>query len=697
MNRETAEKIETIIRALTGPGDRGEPLTGIDISEQFRPEEVSPAAIAANLNAAFLIVLSGGFHPLYREAEDYIRRRKADPSWREAVEFYDEGPGILHSEIADACSRERRFEEELHRLYSWIRGAGDLTDRKETIKRLWAVFFPEGLSLCEERERAIGLLREKRRVDLTGLNPSPIRDPAREVLFTSNVLLTIPSRSVDIDELPFGTSLREGLKRAVEEEQLYWYDHPIQIGVERERNEVIYGLTGLDEAVAFEKERGTVDGGARLSCLLSVSVTHRGLQGIAKEYLEGELRRSDIRHLDLYIFTEAETSRLLEEVLIPAAERYMEGADCGLLREVIGVDGEYGRHYSFLKAIAALWQVLVDQRVRGTFKIDLDQVFPQRELVEQSGASAFEHLKTPLWGAEGIESGGGEVELGMIAGALVNKADIATSLYTPDVCLQERELTADELVFFSRLPQALSTEAEMMTRYRGEDIDGERRCIQRVHVTGGTCGILVRSLRRHRPFTPTFIGRAEDQAYLLSVLFKGRGKRLRYVHKDGLIMRHDKEAFAGEAIRTAYAGKLIGDYARGLWFTFYARALPWPLEETKKVIDPFTGCFVSSVPFTLAYLRLALKAASFFKDGKDQEGLELLQIGTRRLHRVIGRLLGEPEPLTKAYQRERDGWEMYYDVLDRLEEGLHRGDAFALEIRRRARGLIEDCRMNLKA
>ena len=61
-----------------------------------------------------------------------------------------------------------------------------------------------------------------------------------------------------------------------------------------------------------------------------------------------------------------------------------------------------------------------------------------------------------------------------------------------------------------------STVAEMMARYDGAPQDGRARCLERIHVTGGTNGILIDALRRHRPFTPTFIGRAEDQAYLLT-------------------------------------------------------------------------------------------------------------------------------------------------------------------------------------
>ena len=173
-----------------------------------------------------------------------------------------------------------------------------------------------------------------------------------------------------------------------------------------------------------------------MTCLLSVSVTHPGLHAIARRYVEAELAAAEpLRHLDVFVFTEDDTERLVDEVLAPAADRSLPSdpavapdARRARLREVFGVDGAYGRHYTFLKAVTALWQVLIDPDVRGTFKIDLDQVFPQTELVAETGGSAFEHLETPLWGALGVDAQGRELELGMIAGALVNERDIGRGL-----------------------------------------------------------------------------------------------------------------------------------------------------------------------------------------------------------------------------------------------------------------------------
>ncbi len=694
------KKFEQIILHLTSSSEGIEPLSGIDITGQFRPEEEAVSAVARNLNAAFLISLAGDLHPLYNQAMKYLSDHEQHPSWKNAVSFYKDGLTLIHSEIADKCYATEGLQEKINRLYSVVMNPEDRSSCSETINALRQVFFPEGVSLDQEREEKISRLREKRKITITRLNERPIENPASEILFTSNILLTVPSPDKSIDDLPINYSLKRALKQVVAENQLFWYDHPVHIGTDRENNEVIYGLKGLDNTVEFEKQRGTIKEGDRLNCVLSVSVTHEGIQSIAKEYLQEELKREqDIHHLNLFIFTEADTSRLIDEILSPAVSEYIGADTRGLFYEIFGVDGEYGRHYTFLKAVSAFWQVFIDPEIRGTFKIDLDQVFPQKELVQQSGASAFEHLKTPLWGAEGIDFRGEKIELGMLAGALVNQKDIRISLFRPDVKFPTGEIKGDEVIFFSRLPQALSTEAEMMTRYHdGDLLNGKDHCIQRIHVTGGTNGILIESLRRYRPFTPAFIARAEDQAYILSVLFKDTDKNLRYLHKDGLIMRHDKEAFAGEAIEAAALGKIIGDYVRILLTSYYVEALPWPLKKTKETIDPFTGCFVSHIPFTVVYLRLALKTATFFSEGgkeKNQKGLEFSQLGTKRLHGLINELAKGQNPPEKRYRREKEGWDIFYEVLDRVEKGIQQGEEFALELQKKAMNLIKECNLEV--
>ncbi|MEM9980522.1 MAG: hypothetical protein AAF808_23090, partial [Cyanobacteria bacterium P01_D01_bin.2] len=407
-------------------------------------------------------------------------------------------------------------------------------------------------------------LRQQRTVSIDRLNPNPIDNPAKQVLFTSNALLTMPLGSADLSN--FDADFQSQLAEAADDPQLYWYDHPIPIGIAEESNEILYGLKHLNHAVEFERQQQP-DITDKVNCVLSVSVTHERLQTLGKSYLKQVLAASEpLEQLNIFAFTETDTNTLIEKVLLPILEHSSLEQDAKELLSDFGVDGRYGRHYSFLKAIVPLWNVLVDPEIKATFKIDLDQVFPQAELLEQTGATAFGHLQTPLWGATGKDSAGEPIELGMIAGALVNQRDIHKGVFTPDVTVPGTKLNPDEYVFFSKLPQALSTEAEMMTRYKtGTEMDGETKAIQRIHVTGGTNGILVDSLRRYQTFTPSFIGRAEDQAYILSA--RGQKPHLGYAHASGLIMRHDKEGFAQEAIAIAKVGKQVGDYLRILLFS----------------------------------------------------------------------------------------------------------------------------------
>ncbi|UCE70899.1 MAG: hypothetical protein JSU99_06230, partial [Nitrospiraceae bacterium] len=359
-------KLEKIISFITGSDKSNKSPSILHIQDQFYTGEEDSAGIARNLNAAFLIALSGDTHPHYTEALNYLNRFESDPLWEQNVQFYIEGITLIHAEILNRCNDDEHFKGNFSSLYDWLTNPENIKKKQPTVETMREFFFPEGVGLCEDREGRIKKLRDKRKISITRLNPAPISDPAKELLFTSNILLTIPPASKDIDDLSVSSSIKHTLKQTVEEDQRYWYDHPIPIGIAPEHNEVLYGLEGLDEAVEIEKKRGVIGWDSRVTCILSVSVTHEGLQKIAKEYLEDEFRKEkNIRHLDVYILTEADTARLIGDILIPASEKYSDQQNNHGLYETIGVDGEYGRHYSFLKAIAAFWQVLVNNRIKG--------------------------------------------------------------------------------------------------------------------------------------------------------------------------------------------------------------------------------------------------------------------------------------------------------------------------------------------
>jgi len=667
-----------------------------DPVSHFEGETATDVGVARKLNAALIIGLAGSRHPHYTQAISLLDAMKTHNRWGPIALFYRTGIDLIHREIDAVCRRDAGFADSVRTLAAWMAQDGDIGDRDSLAERLWSVFCPEAAGVLDARYEKVERLREKRAVTVTEHNENPV-ESVREILFTSNALLTLPSRSTDIGDLSLSADVLNELSRVAREPQVFWYDHPVQIGVTPEQNEILYGLRGLDDTMAYELSRGNVDSGEKCVCALSVSVTHTGLHSVARRYVAEELARTGgFENLHVYVFCESDTQAIIEKVLTPAAEHYMDRRDAGELLTVFGVDGEYGRHYSFLKALAAFWRALIDGRVKATFKIDLDQVFPNEELVAETGRSAFEHLATPLWGATGVDAAGEPVTLGMIAGALVNRDDIHRSLFTPDVTFPDRALSLDEHIFFSAVPQALSTDAEMMTRYDTAPYDGIHTVFQRIHVTGGTTGIRVDSLKRFRPFTPSFIGRAEDQAYIISTLPKGR-EALGYVHESGLIMRHDKDAFAREAIESAAMGKLIGDYLRILYFSAYARVIDDDLQTVKSRVDPFTGCFISKVPLSVVYLRFALRAAAFFEEQRDRDGVAFIETGVPRITDAVARTTGDSSAVKTRYHTERRGWDLYYDILDAITTALEGGDDFAGTLKKRAEAVIEECAVRIRS
>ncbi|MEO0986317.1 MAG: hypothetical protein AAFY20_12295 [Cyanobacteria bacterium J06639_14] len=661
------------------------PVLPVVLSGSFDDQD----ACLQNLNAAFLILLAGESHPDFAQAQVYLDKLLASPELVDWAKFYQQSLELIATELEQSCQEDADLKAQFQQVEATL--ANQPTDEKAIADTIWSVLFPEGSGIWGHAADQISQLREKRTVTVSELNPTPIQNPSKQLLFTSNALLTTPLASADLSG--FDADFTAGLAEAAAEPQLYWYDHPIPVGVTAESNEILYGLKHLNAAVEFERQRQP-DVTDKVNCVLSVSVTHKRLQTLGKSYLKQVLAASEpLNQLNIFAFTEADTDLLTEKVLLPIVEHCCPTAEAADLLSVFGVDGRYGRHYSFLKAIAPLWNILVDAEIKGTFKIDLDQVFPQVELVEQTGASAFEHLQTPLWGATGQDADGQSIELGMIAGALVNQKDIHQGVFTPDVKFPEGGLQPDEYVFFSKLPQALSTEAEMMTQYAsGEVPDGSQTCLQRIHVTGGTNGVLVDSLRRFQTFTPSFIGRAEDQAYILSAL--NQSEQLGYAHASGLIMRHDKEGFAQEAIAMAKVGKQIGDYVRILMFSAYAQALPKTMSQIKSMTAPFTGCFISQLPITVALLRFTLKVATLFNAGKSQEALEFIRTGVPQLREALAFMQGDTSDLVQTYQRELKGWQLFYQGLTGVEKALQADEAWAVAVQKAAQQIVADCRVN---
>lgn len=671
MAEEFKRRLSDVVRGLVDPRDRAGALPLVPAASQLGHE-----AAGVSLSAAFLLALGGS-----AEAEQRLAREGAagDP----VAAFLHNGLRRIDEEMRGLEDAElaRRMEE----LAEYLQREDAGGSVGELAERTWSVFFPEGARIRGHEEERAREIRTRRTIEVTGRAPETLSDPAEQLLFTVNLLLTGPPSGVDLEALDLPEEVRRGLGDLGH--QSFWYDHPIQVGIDAPSSELRYGLGAMDRGMAYEMARGAT---RPLRVAVSISTTHEALEEIARPYLEHEVRAmGGLEHLEVYAFGEADAGRLVSEVLVPAAEAFLDRSDAEELLGVLGVRGPYGRHHSFGKAIAAVWHVLIDREVVATFKTDLDHSWPQEELVRQTGRSLLEHFRYPLWGGTARDRRGRRLELGGVAAALVNEADIADGLFVIDVPFPDRAPEGDELVFWSALPQALSTLAEASTRYGPDGPDGETTALERVHVHAGTVGIWVDALRRHRPFTPSFIGRAEDQAYILST-FDEPEPRLAHVHHRELIQRHDKKAFAGAAIEAARIGTWIGDYERLLLFSEMAGHLA-DRDEIKAVADPFTGCFISRMPVTVTFLRMALKVGTLAAKGDAEEAEELLAMAAHRVGAILALVEGKRSALAERLATEREGWGLFYDTLDELERRLAASDEEAMRLAERARRIVASC------
>ena len=511
-------------------------------------------------------------------------------------------------------------------------------------KHLWEYFCPTAKQADEHPEKMTQTIFKKR--SLSNLKKANIQldTPASQLLFTSNILISPP---IDPNSEDLPAPFFDEARYFYNQPQDYWYDHPIPLDASNQENELLYGLRKLDDALNIEKNKGVIDKNSKINMVLSISVTHIGMEGLAVRYVEMLINEHlNLKHLNIYAFDENKCQQLISS-LCPDDKK---------AAEAFGVNGSYGRHYSFLKAILAVWHSAVNPETCFTFKIDLDQVFDQPILLKKHGKTALQLLCNPYWGGSALDSNAILVDLGMIAGGLVNEADSDADEFVPDVARPDTNTLLSQIssrsVFCSQWPQAISTEAEIAQMQHN---------YQRVHVTGGTTGICVDALYKWRPFTPSFISRAEDQAFALSAFgFEGY---LSHLHAAGLIMRHDKAAFAGRSIKHAADSKAIGDIERLLFFSRYTEILPAKQSDIIQHIWPFTSCFISPNPEILAGLIFALDGS--FKGGKYVED------GAVRLLKSIEFCHDKMEI---QLSEEKQGWASFYDAIkfsDDIKEELH--------------------------
>ncbi len=225
------------------------PILPVELSNLYEDQDAD--AMCKNLNGAFLILLAGERYPEFSQAQAFIDKLATSPKWADWARFYQNGVKLIATELEQCCQQNPELKAKFQQVETAL--SENPTDEIVIAEAIWSVLFPEGTGIrgCEDARTTA--LREKRTVTITELNPDPIQHPAKQILFTSNVLLTMPLATANLSE--YDQDFKTRLSEALQEPQLYWYDHPIPIGVSAESNEILYGLKHFNQAVEVERQR----------------------------------------------------------------------------------------------------------------------------------------------------------------------------------------------------------------------------------------------------------------------------------------------------------------------------------------------------------------------------------------------------------------------------------------------------------
>ncbi len=683
----------------------------IDLAQQFE----APPSELVKINAAVLICLCGKEHPLFQRAWDYLE--VPDAMWGEQKKTYLKFYEMIQEEIV------KRLESDgaLVKVLRDVIRAGDADRLKAARLKVFNPLAAETL-VQFDTEHIVKDIQGRNRLRLITNNENFIVDPVKEVIFTTNMLVTPPrSESLVPEGLPEWAE--KSLKSVIGLPVDWYFDHPIEMATTRDAlhaSEFIFCLRSLEETFRAEIEiektacKDHIREGDKVPLYVSISPTHGGMNlgSVAREVLKCQYAAAvkngilpELKIVEPYLYSQVDVRHLINDVLVPAAKRYFSeipDKEVEGYLSFFGVEGYYAMHYNFLKAFGSLAKFM-NPRVKAVIKIDTDQSFPAERFYRETGSCWLEAFTLPTLGALARDQNERDIYLGCFAGSLTNLNELVDKddLFLPDISIPDVPESIPEGeagVFYQGLLQSLITRGEAFppeVQWRALKVLNEYPYM-RTFVTGGTTGFLIEALERYAPFVDAHVHRAEDQAFLLSVLFdQDDGNLLRYLYFPGLHMIHEKESFASESIKIAEPYKKIYDLERIWNFSHLARALceikGWDFEDVRKTLNFFTASFIQPFPGLLALTRFVLSVAG--KGGRNREDIIYQKEGLKRLSKIAFSQERYYRDTKTRVANQIKAWRFYYDLMIKLREGAKARDPFALALKRKADEINNNCKL----
>ncbi len=478
-------------------------------------------------------------------------------------------------------------------------------------------------------------------------NPEPFRPS--EIALQLNALYTVPEESAaQAAHLPEQFKQLVGEVRRDPGEKVADYDHPVPLYEIDSRHELVSCLQELEGDIAFEKEKGVIPEDHRVPVLLSVSVTHAGLDAPAGSWIEWLLSEKHYHHLEVIVLTEERVRAVKEALLSPDPDTGSSLEDDPL--DVYSVFGKYGRHFNALKYS----QLVLEKthNIKAGFKLDTDEGIRSRDLFDTTGSTWFQTLCHTYWGGEAEDSEGRAVELAVNEGEYMNSTDIdklgyAKAMRAPDVAIPN-SWTGPNMFF-----QKSFAHGRMTALYN--TIGSLDEGISHPVVKGGGYGISNHGLRKALPFTFSWVGRAEDQQFYFSGIPHG----IRAVFHPNLRIAHYKSSVSGAEKKTA-ATRFVGDMYRLIIFQRLAGIL-----DVKYHIDPMPGVFAGELARAQAAFAALLKACEFAINGNEPAARYIVEEGMAELLDLEDRI--DRGEVDAEFRRERASWGLFVKHVDAAE------------------------------
>ncbi|MCK4389945.1 MAG: hypothetical protein KAV83_06890 [Desulfobacterales bacterium] len=688
-----------------------EAIDKIDLAQQFE----APPSELVKMNAAMLISLCGKEHPLFERAWDYLG--VPDAVYGDQKETYLKFYEIIQEEII----KRLESDDALVKLLQDVIRAGDPAQLKAARLEMFNPLAAEALFEFDA-EHIVKDIQRRNRLRLMANNEDFIADPIKEVIFTTNLLVTPPgSESLIPEGLPGWAE--KNLESAIQLPVDWYFDHPMELANTEKAlhaSEFIFCLRRLEETFRAEIEiekaawKDHIKEGDKVPFYISISPTHGGigLGRVAREVLRCQYASAveggilpELKIVEPYLYSQADVKDFIKDVLMPAGKCYFPQIPDKKIEEYLsffGVEGYYAMHYNFLKAFGSLAKFM-NPGVKAVIKIDTDQSFPSERFYRETGSCWLETFTLPTLGGLARDQNERDIYLGCFAGSLTNLNELIDKddLFLPDISMPsvpESIPEGEAGVFYQRLLQSLITRGEAFppeVQWRALKILNEYPYM-RTFVTGGTTGFLIEALERYAPFVDARVHRAEDQAFLLSVLFdQYDGNFLRYLYFPGLHMIHEKQAFISESIKRAEPYKKIYDLERIWNFSYLARVLceikGWNFEDVRKTLNFFSASFIQHFPGLLALTRFVLSVAG--KEGRNREDIIYQKEGLRRLSKIAFSQEQYYRDTKTRVGKQIKAWRFYYDLMIRLRESAKKKDPFALALRKKASEINNNCKL----